>query len=159
MANAVPTNKNFKDRPEDRIGQAAHQVGQTASNVADKARDAGASVMDRARDAAASVGRTASETASAIGDRAESATSSVGSGMQSLASTIRENAPREGMLGRASSSVAEGLESGGRYVKEEGISGMMEDLTEVVRRNPLPAVLVGIGVGFLLARLTSSSRS
>jgi ElaB/YqjD/DUF883 family membrane-anchored ribosome-binding protein len=76
--------------------------------------------------------------------------------MQSLAHTIRENAPREGMIGRASSSVAQGLESGGKYLKEEGVSGMVDDLTEVVRRNPLPAVLIGIGVGFLLARLTSN---
>jgi hypothetical protein len=29
---------------------------------------------------------------------------------------------------------------------------MGQDLTNLVRRNPLPAVLLGIGFGFLLAR-------
>jgi hypothetical protein len=34
---------------------------------------------------------------------------------------------------------------------------MGEDLTNLIRRNPLPAVLVGIGIGYLLARATSRS--
>jgi uncharacterized membrane-anchored protein YhcB (DUF1043 family) len=33
---------------------------------------------------------------------------------------------------------------------------MMDDVTTMVRNHPLPAVLLGIGLGFLLARLTSS---
>jgi hypothetical protein len=52
--------------------------------------------------------------------------------------------------------VAETLESGGRYLKEEGLEGMAEDLTDLIRKNPIPAVLMGIGLGFLLARLTRS---
>jgi ElaB/YqjD/DUF883 family membrane-anchored ribosome-binding protein len=30
---------------------------------------------------------------------------------------------------------------------------MAEDLTDLIKKNPIPAVLVGIGVGFLLAQL------
>ena len=33
---------------------------------------------------------------------------------------------------------------------------MADDLTDLIRRNPIPALLVGVGVGFLLARATTS---
>jgi hypothetical protein len=88
-----------------------------------------------------------------MGHRAEEGVSSVGAGMKSLAGTIRESGPHEGMLGSATSRVANTLESGGRYLQEEGLSGMGHDLAEFIRRNPVPALLVGIGLGFLLARL------
>jgi len=79
--------------------------------------------------------------------------------MQSLASTMRENLPREGVLGNAASTVVGGLESTGRYLEREGLQGIGEDLTGLIRRNPVPAMLVGIGLGFLLARITTPSRS
>jgi hypothetical protein len=52
--------------------------------------------------------------------------------------------------------VAGALESSGRYLEEQGLSGIGEDLTNLIRRNPLPAILLGIGLGFLLARATTS---
>lgn len=102
-------------------------------------------LMDKARETAATVGR-----------KAEGAAGTVGSGMKSLAGTVRERGPHEGMLGSASTSVAGALETGGRYLQEEGFSGLMSDVTGVIRRNPLPAVLIGFGLGFLLARTTTS---
>ncbi len=83
-------------------------------------------------------------------------TSAVGSGMKSLAGAIREDTPREGVLGTASSAVANTLESGDRYLREDGLGGMAEDVTDLIRRNPTPAVLVGIGIGFLLAKITTT---
>jgi hypothetical protein len=79
--------------------------------------------------------------------------------MKSLASTIREKGPHEGMLGSASSAVANSLESGGRYLQEEGLGGIGDELTGLIKRNPLPSVLIGIGIGFLIARATSSRSS
>jgi hypothetical protein len=76
--------------------------------------------------------------------------------MQSLAGTIREKAPQEGMMGHAASSVAGALESGGRYLQEEGLSGMGRDISSLIRRNPIPAVLIGVGIGYLIARATRS---
>lgn len=111
------------------------------------------SMAERAKDMASSAAQSAGDMASSAGQRA---TSSVASGMQSAAHTLRQNLPHEGMMGRASSAVADSLESGGRYLQEEGFGGMMEDLSGVIRRNPIPAVLVGIGVGFLLGRTLRS---
>jgi hypothetical protein len=80
----------------------------------------------------------------------------VACGMKSLAGSIREHAPQEGMLAQASTSVADSLESGSRYLQEEGLSGMADDVTGLIRKNPIPAVLIGVGIGFMLARATSS---
>jgi hypothetical protein len=129
---------------------------ETAANVAEKARDAASGALDKAKETASSAYQSAGQTLSDLGHRAESATASLGSSMRNLAGSIRESAPHQGMMGTASSSVADTLESGGRYLQEEGLQGMAEDLTALIRRNPLPAILIGVGFGFLLGRLTST---
>jgi hypothetical protein len=128
----------------------------TKDEVKSAVQDAAAGATEKAREMASNVADKARDVASSVGQKAEDAASSVGGGMASLAGTIRENAPREGMLGSAAASVADTLESGGRYLQEEGFGGMADDLTDLIRRNPIPAVLVGIGLGFLLARSTRS---
>jgi hypothetical protein len=39
-------------------------------------------------------------------------------------------------------------------LQHEGLQGIVDDLSAFVRRYPLQSVLVGIGVGFCLARMT-----
>jgi len=119
-----------------------------------KAQDSG--IVDKAKQAASTVADKARDVASAVGQRAEGATEAVGSGMQSLAGTIRDKAPQGGLLGGAASGVASALDSSGRYLEEQGLSGMAEDVTNLIRRNPIPAMLIGVGLGFLLARMTRS---
>jgi hypothetical protein len=58
-------------------------------------------------------------------------------------------------MGQATEAVAGGLERSGEYLKDQGFTGMAGDLTEMIKRNPIPALMFGIGVGFILARLTS----
>jgi hypothetical protein len=74
--------------------------------------------------------------------------------MESLGHTIRKNAPHEGIIGNAASTAAGALENTGQYLQEKGVSGMMNDLTETIKRNPMVSVLIGIGLGYLLARAT-----
>jgi ElaB/YqjD/DUF883 family membrane-anchored ribosome-binding protein len=120
------------------------QAKQTASNIGEKARETAASVADKAKQAA-----------STVKEKADQAVSGTGSGMQSLAGQIRERGPQEGMLGSASSAVAGTLEQSGRYLEEHGLSGVADDLTNTIRRNPIPAVLISIGIGYLLAKMTT----
>ncbi len=47
--------------------------------------------------------------------------------------------------------------AGGRHVQEEGLSRVVENVTNMIRRNPAPAVLVGLGIGLLLAKITIRS--
>lgn len=63
---------------------------------------------------------------------------------------------REGMFGSAAGSVANALDHTGQYLQEEGLRGVAEDFTGLIRRNPIPALLIGVAVGFLLAKATSS---
>jgi hypothetical protein len=104
---------------------------------------------------ASAAGSTASQFASNLGQRAEEATSNVGERMSTLGSTLRERGPHGGVLGSATSAVASGLESGGHYLQEQGLSGMWEDMQSLIRRYPVQALLVGVGVGFLMARAMS----
>jgi uncharacterized protein YjbJ (UPF0337 family) len=137
--------------------QAADKAKDIAGNVADKARDVAGNVADKARDVAGNVAETAKDVASNVGHKAEDATHAVGSGLQSLAGTVRSNLPHSGVVGAATSTLASGLENTGKYLQEEGLKGMSEDVTNLIRRNPLPAVLIGIGLGFILARATKWS--
>jgi hypothetical protein len=122
-------------------------------DLKNKVMNAGAAGMEKAKDAASTAAHAMGEAGSAIGDKANEA---VGGGMKSLAGTIRQHTPHDGMFGSASASVADTLESGGRYLQEEGLQGMADDVTNLIRRNPIPAVLIGIGIGFLLAKVTTT---
>lgn len=79
--------------------------------------------------------------ASQAGERIKQATSAATSKAQDLA-------------GAARGAAAESLEQTRRYIQEEGVKGMVEDVAELIRRNPIPAMLVGVGIGFLLAKIT-----
>jgi len=140
MASVTNQFQNTKEKAKD-----------TASNIADKARDTAANVADKAGDMAQKAYEKAGHYASVAGDKADNAVESVGGGMKSFAGTIRENMPNKGMLGGASESVAGALESGGRYLEEKGLSGIGGDVTDLIKRNPIPAVLLALGLGFLLA--------
>jgi len=110
-------------------------------------------LKDKAQDAAHTLTEKAKEMGSSAANVANSAAGSVGEGMKSLAGTIRENAPREGMLGTASGAVAGTVESAGNYLHDQGLTGASGDFLNLIKRNPIPAVLVGIGVGFLIGRM------
>jgi len=98
---------------------------------------------------------SAKEVGKQVGERADQAAAAAGRGMQSVADTIRGNAPDSGYVGTAARTVSDTIASGGRYLQNEGFSGMGDDLTNAIRNNPVPALLVAVGVGFLLARALS----
>jgi len=120
-------------------------VGQAVSELKDKAQDVASQAADKAKELGSQAVKTA-----------DNAVSSVGDNIKSFAGTIKQNTPDKGMLGAASNAVADTVESAGEYLSEQGISGAAEDMTNLIRRNPIPAVLIGIGIGFLLARATRS---
>jgi phage-related tail protein len=140
------TTTNVKHQAED--------AADKAKEAADKAKDAGSGLMDKAKQVAGTVAEKAKDVASNVGEKVDSGVSAVGRGMESLAGTIRDKGPSSGILGGAASGVATALDTSGQYLEEQGLSGMAEDVTNLIRRNPIPAMLIGIGLGFLLARMT-----
>jgi hypothetical protein len=129
----------------------AKGIQETAGNVAEKARDAAGNVADKAKDFASQAADRAKDLGKSATNAADTATAKVGSGVETVADKLRDKAPREGMVHDAAFKVADTLEKSGRYLQEEGLTGMADDLTGVIRRNPIPAVLVGIGIGYLIA--------
>ncbi len=80
----------------------------------------------------------------------------VGSGMESLGEAIRDRGSQQGVMGSAADKVAENLESAGQYLQSHDFRELGKDCMALIRRYPLQAVLVGLGVGFLMARATRS---
>jgi ElaB/YqjD/DUF883 family membrane-anchored ribosome-binding protein len=133
-----------------------NEARNVAGQAADKAKDIASQAVEKARDAASQVGEMASNVASTAGRKADDYTSAAGSGIKNFGETIREHGPQEGVLGQATKTVASTTREVGRYLEEEGLSGMMEDVTTLIKRNPIPAILVGVGLGVLLGRLLKS---
>jgi ElaB/YqjD/DUF883 family membrane-anchored ribosome-binding protein len=148
------------DKAKEGVGHAADAARESFGQAADKARDAasqaGQAVSSAASAATQAVGQAATSAAHTVGHKAEQATTAVGSGMQHLADTVRHQGPESGMLGSASHAVADTLDQTGKYIEDRNLSGMMDDVTGLIKRNPIPAVMVGLGVGFLLGRLLRS---
>jgi len=157
MASTTPTkHDDLRNKAQDTASTMGDKAKQMVDTATDKAKSFTETASDKARDMAGNVADRAKDAASAIGNRAESATHAVGSGIEHLGDTLREKAPHKGVLGSAASTVAGGLESSGKYLQEEGLKGMAEDVTDLIRRNPFPAVLIGIAVGYIIARATTS---
>jgi hypothetical protein len=78
----------------------------------------------------------------------------VGEKIGSLADVIREKAPHEGTVGTAATAVAEKLNVAGSYLQEKDLNHVLGDVSSMIRRYPVPALLIGLGIGYLLARST-----
>src|SRR5262249_4786584 len=114
--------------------------GVDMANMENKGRfDTGALGRPDIGQSAAGVAEKAKETGSQAIEKAKDMGSQVLEKAKDYASSAAEKA-------------SETYEAGRHYVTERGIRGMTDDVAEVIRRNPLPAVLVGLGIGFLLAR-------
>jgi len=129
-----------------------------ATGVMDKAKDIAGNVVDKAKDIGSAAVSGAGNAASWVGQRADDAVTATGSGMRNLGETIRDKGPQGGFFGGAASAIGGAMETGGEYL-ERGFSGIGGDLSSLIRRNPVVSCLIGVGLGFVLARLTSSNRS
>ena len=85
----------------------------------------------------------------------DSAIVSVGKGMNSLADTLKENLPTEGVICSAGESVAGSLKSGGDYLSENGAANIAKDVTDLIRKHPMPSLWIGVGTGILLGSALS----
>jgi ElaB/YqjD/DUF883 family membrane-anchored ribosome-binding protein len=87
----------------------------------------------------------------------DAALASIGESLGALAGAIRQRAPEEGVLGSAAARVADRLECSSQYLTQHGVSGIAEDLSALIRKHPLPAVGVALGIGWLLGAYTRRS--
>jgi hypothetical protein len=126
------------------------------TQAADKARDAMGCAGEMAGHAASAIGSMAGQAACSMGHRADDLAASAGAGLHGLGERISQSSPQGGMLGNASQAFARSVRDGGDYLQEAKLSGMTEDVAELIRRNPLPSILIAISVGWFLARRLGS---
>lgn len=149
------TNKIKNVNREDLSNPGAPDTGTTeevASYVGRKAEEATLYVGHKAEDAASYVGQKAEDAASYVGQKTGEASASVGSGLRSLGDSVRERGPEGGMAGNASAAVADTLDSSGSYLQEQGLKDMVDDVSTLIRRYPIPALIVGAAAGYLIGK-------
>ena len=117
-----------------------------------KAKEAAASAGEVACHASSAVGAMASRTACDIGKEADHLTANAGTYIEGLGDKLSKNTPHSGILGNTSQAVAGAVKESGEYLQGAKLSGMTEDVAHLVRRNPIPAVLIAIGLGWFIAR-------
>jgi len=127
-----------------------------AGPMIDRAKDFAGQALQKGKEAAGQASDKAGEAASMVGRKVDDATHAVGSGIKNLADRIKDGGPQEGFLGQATRQVADTIKEGGAYLEQGGFSGMTKDVTDLIRRNPVPAVVLGLGLGFLLGRMLRS---
>ena len=136
----------------DEWAQATDKAKEIAASVGSMAGHAAAAIGDMASQAGATVGAMASRAACDAGKRADDLTASAGIGIQRVGNEIDRNGPQKGVLAEASHAVAKTVRDSGEYLEDAKLSGVTKDLTQLIQKNPIPAVCVAIGLGWFIAR-------
>jgi hypothetical protein len=134
----MDTKQNMPGTTGDTTGRTQQSGGQSSGvmgTVTEKARDVASSVADKARDVASSVSDTAGRAKETVQQYVHTAGDSVAHAKDAAVDWASGAASHTG----------------------EALKGAGDELTGVIRRYPIPALLVGIGLGMLLAKLTDRS--
>ena len=83
---------------------------------------------------------------------------------QEVASRVTETAGTaaaraQEVAGAAAATVTDTAAGIGASVQDRGVQGLSEDLTGLIRRYPVPALLIGLGIGYVLGRSLGTERA
>lgn len=121
------------------------------AQAAEKGREAMEAASAMAGHAGQAMGNMASDAASDVGRRADNLASDAGAGIREFGDRLSKGGPQAGMLGSASQALGQTVQDSGQYLENAKLSGMSRDLAQVVRQNPLPAIGIAFGLGWLLS--------
>lgn len=117
-----------------------------------KAKEAATAVGEMASHAASAVGAMARNAVCDVGKEADHLTANAGVCIEGLGDKLSRNVPHAGMLGNASQAVAGAVRESGEYLQDAKLTGITADVAHVIRRNPIPAVLIALGLGWFVGR-------
>jgi len=140
------------DRSHDAIDRTTDKAHAAVDSAADKAQQVASDVKDKAQQVAGDVKDKAQDIGYQVADKADAATTTVGAKMTDAASALRQNAPTSGPLADAADTAADSLQRAGTYLQQQDLSDMRADLENLIRKHPVESLLIGFGVGYLLAR-------
>jgi uncharacterized protein YjbJ (UPF0337 family) len=90
-------------------------------------------------------------TGAAVADGVESAQGAISTAATAVADGWES---AQGAISTAATAVADGVGSASSYLQEKKFEEMATDLTALIRQYPVQSLLVGVGLGYILARLT-----
>ena len=98
------------------------------------------------------------------GEQRAGVAATVTSAAQGVASTVTEAAgsaaaKAQEMAGAAATAAADTVAGAGPYIQEKGVQALPADLVGLIRRHPVPALLIGLGIGFVLGRSLGTGRT
>jgi uncharacterized protein YjbJ (UPF0337 family) len=86
------------------------------------------------------------------GQKPSGVTARVTGAAQEAASRVTETAA-------TAAAVTDTAAGAGTYLQDRGVEGLSEDLTGLIRRHPVPALLIGLGIGYVLGRSFGTGRT
>jgi ElaB/YqjD/DUF883 family membrane-anchored ribosome-binding protein len=107
---------------------------------------------DDARRATSEASAATAELARKASRKADQARATAAEGLDTAAGAVHTGAAR---VASAARSAADALTSSAQYVREHDARDMMDDLMQVVKNNPGPALLGAVALGFVLGRALS----
>jgi hypothetical protein len=75
-----------------------------------------------------------------------------GAALGEIAGAMREQAPTAGPVGDVARQVAGGIDRGGSFIIQQADDGVIANVGRLIRQNPVPTALAGVGVLFLALR-------
>ncbi len=129
----------------------------TKETVAATAKRTASDLADRTRDAAGSAAQDAAHAAKTHADAAKSSVanemSGVASALRTAAEEMRNGSPQERTFGQ----IAEGLADASDAVRNKDLSTMVQDVTVFARNNPLVFLGGAALIGFAATRFAKAS--
>jgi ElaB/YqjD/DUF883 family membrane-anchored ribosome-binding protein len=119
----------------------------TVDRLATRAHDAVDTVHDQAQ-------RMAHDAEATL----DGASATLSEGLSTAAGRLRAGASGDGMIGSAAGSVADRLEAAASFLRDHNLRSIVSDARGLVRRRPIQASILGLGIGYLLGRGLSSRR-
>ena len=86
-----------------------------------------------------------------IGRKVSNAASEVREGITNFVDGVKQKIPSDAVR-KMSDTAGEVTDQVRGYIEDRGIRGLTDDVTDVIRRYPMPALLCGVLIGVLLAR-------
>jgi len=131
---------NQTNEGQERTEGAAGSGGGMTSDLKKKVQDTVSNLSSQASSVASTAATKASETMSRVGEK-----------VSTMAGSLRDKVS-EGPLGDAAGAVASQWEAGRDYLREHDLADLGQEVTRLVRRHPMPAMLAVFGLGVLLGR-------
>ena len=140
-----------RERAQQEVERRLGEYGGRTAGVAAAATEAAQGMASRVSETAGTAATKAQEVAGSAATAVTGAAQGVAARVSETAGTAATKAQE--VAGSAATAVTETVAGVGTYVQDKGVQGLSGDLTELIRRYPVPALLVGLGIGFVLARI------